>query len=92
MKTIKPSPNGAQWPRREVESIECRKRDLVIRIADWTRESPRTGEPALDVEVYIGGVYDWNESKTFTLRDLNTKRVAKSAAIQFAQSQIVKLL
>ena len=92
MKHIKPSPNSVQWPRHEVGSIQCRKRDLIIRIADWTRESLRTGEPALDVEVYIGGVYDWNESKTFTLRDLKTKQATKQAAVQFAQSQISKLL
>lgn len=90
MKTIKPSTNDSQWPRNAVKSVECRKRDLVIRIADWTRQSARTGEPAYDVEVMIGGVYDWNESKTFSTR--TSKAQAKLNAIAFAQSQIAKLL
>lgn len=81
MKRIKPTPNEHQWPRTEVKSIECRKRDLVVRIADWNRV--KTGTAGFDVEVYIGGVYDFNESKNF-----NTK----AEAITYAQSQIAKLL
>jgi hypothetical protein len=88
-KRIKPSNNKPQWPRNEVKSIETRKRDLVVRIADWTRQSLNTGEPAYDVEVYIGGVYDWNESKGFTLRTM-PKAEAKAQAIAFAQAQIAK--
>ncbi len=92
MKRIKPTANEHQWPRCETPTVECRKRDLVIRISDWTRQSPRTGEPAYDVEVYIGGVYDWNESETFTLFTLKTKTAARAAAVAFAQAQIAKLL
>ena len=92
MKRITPSKNKAQWPRKAVETINCRKRDLVIRIADWTRQSIRTGEPAYDVEVYIGGVYDFHESKSSTLREHKTKAAAKRDAIAFAQAQIAKLL
>lgn len=91
MKTIKPSGNKHQWPRKATPSIECRKRDLIIRIADWTRQSPNTGEPAYDVEVYVGGVYDFNLSKSFTLRE-QTKAQAKAGAIAFAKSQIESLL
>jgi hypothetical protein len=90
MKNIKPTPSRTQWPRQAVKSIECRKRDLVIRIADWTKTKD---EPAFDVEVYIGGVYDFNESKTCA-RSNGNKSVAacKSEAIAYAQSQIAKLL
>jgi len=55
MKQIQPTPNEHQWPRSEAKTVECRKRDLVIRISDWSRDKD---EPAFDVEVYIGGVYD----------------------------------
>jgi hypothetical protein len=68
------------WPRNLVKSIETRKRDLVIRIANWTRDKD---EPAYDVECFIKGVYDWNESKVCA---------TKADAIDFAQSQIAKLL
>ena len=98
MKQIQPTPNDHQWPRREVKMVECRKRDLVVRIADWTRKRE---EPAFDVEVYIGGVYDFNESKTFTVHPeyvgqgdtfCSSKAIAKAKAIEFAQAQIAKLL
>jgi hypothetical protein len=92
MKAIQPSSNTQQWPRHAVETVECRKRDLVIRISDWTRQSMRTGEPAYDVEVYVGGVYDWNLSESATVREHGTKDKAKAAAIQFAQAAIAKLL
>lgn len=80
MKRIKPTPNKYQWPRTETKTIECRKRDLVFRIADWRRDRD---EPGYDVETYIGGVYDWNESKVVT---------TKSEAIAFVQAQVQKLL
>lgn len=89
MNTIKPSPNKEQWPRSAVKSVECRERDLVIRITDWMSDED---EPAYDVEVYIGGVYDWNESKTFALSSGATKRQCKQAAIAFANGQIARLL
>jgi hypothetical protein len=89
MKTIKPSNNEAHWPRHEVKAIEARKRDLVIRITDWTDDKE---EPAYDVEVYIGGVYDWNESEIFSLHKHTTKAMCKKAAITYTQNQIKKLL
>lgn len=92
MKPIQPTPNEHHWPRHKVKSVDCRKRDLVIRIADWSRQSLQTGEPAFDVEVYIGGVYDWNKSKTCSVCEYGTKSKAKAAAIAFAQTQIVNLL
>lgn len=77
------------WPRNRVESIKCRKRDLVIRVSNWTRQSPRTGEPAYDVEVYENGIYDWNKSETFTTAySGRTKQQARQAAIAFAQKQM----
>jgi hypothetical protein len=90
MKTIKPSTNKGRWPRCPASQVECRKRDLVIRITDWTDDKD---EPAYDVECYIGGVYDWNESESFTTKSSErTNAQAKHAAIVFAQSQIQKLL
>ena len=92
MKRITPTNNLHHWPRNRVKTIEARKRDLIIRIADWTKD--RT-EPAYDVEVYIGGVYDWTESKTFTTINADpprTKQQARQQAIAFAKSQIETLL
>ena len=89
MKRIQPSNNEHHWPRHRCDTVECRKRDLVLRISDWSRDRE---EPAFDVEVYIGGVYDWNESETLTKRVYGTMRAAKSAAMEFSQKQISKLL
>ncbi len=80
MRHIQPSKNDTQFPRRAVDSILCRKRDLVIRIADWSKDKHA---PYWDVEVYIGGVYDWQESKSCE---------TKAEAVEFAQEQIKKLL
>jgi hypothetical protein len=87
MKTIRESKNDAHFPRHRVKSIECRKRDLIIRITDWTKDKD---EPAFDVECYIGGVYDFNESKSFTLREY--KENAAGEAVTFAQKQVAKLI
>lgn len=87
MQTIKPS--QSQWPRKRVKSLSCRKRDLVVRIANWMSDAE---EPAYDVEVYIGGVYDWEESKTFSLREHGTRERCKQLAIAFANAQTAKLL
>ena len=79
-----------KWPRCETKSVETRKRELVIRITDWTRDRD---EPAFDVEVYDKGVYDWNLSKSFTTRNGGrTKKQAKAEAIEFASKQIAALL
>ncbi len=76
------------WPRNLVKSVETRKRDIVIRIADWTKYRE---EPAYDVEVYNRGVYDWTLSKVFSVINGN-KTEARLLAVAFAQSQIAKLL
>jgi hypothetical protein len=89
MQQIKPSENKHHWPRHAVEHVEARKRDLVIRIADWSRDK---SEPAFDVEVYIGGVYDWNASESCTFYQHGSKARAKAAAIAFAQKQVAALL
>lgn len=89
MKTIKPTPNKHHWPRKSVESVECRKRDLVIRITDWMSDKE---EPGYDVECYIGGVYDWNESETFCLSANKTSTECRHDAIAYAQNQLEKLL
>ena len=81
MRQIKPSPGAHAWPRHAVPSVECRKRDLVVRIADWHRCTAQSG--GWDVEVYIGGVYDWNESKNCA---------TKEEATAYAAAQIAKLL
>ena len=89
MKQIKETPNEHHWPRQAVNSVDCRKRDLVIRITDWMDDKD---EPAFDVEVYIGGVYDFNESQSFTMYMLKDKNTCKREAIKYAQAQIEKLL
>jgi hypothetical protein len=90
MKQLAPSQNTHHWPRNPVKSVETRKRDLVIRIADWTRAKD---EPSYDVECYVGGVYDFNLSRTFCTRNAGkTKAQAKAEAIAFAQQQIAALL
>ena len=83
MKRLKPTPSGTPGvdrPRHAVKSIECRKRDLVIRIADWRRMKDASG---YDVECYIGGIYDYNESDGC---------LSKHDAIRFACEKIAKLL
>lgn len=89
MKTIAPSKNSHQWPRRAAPSVKCRKQDVVIRIANWLKDK---NEPGYDVEVYIGGVYDWNESKSFTLSSGLTPSEARARAAVFAGEQAKKLL
>lgn len=101
MKRIKPSKptgaNGVSWPRHAVKSVEARSKDLIIRITDWTKDRD---EPAYDVEVYIGGVYDWNESKIFPLSEYDKvfnyvhtpKEIARTKAISFANDQTARLL
>jgi hypothetical protein len=87
MKQIKPTNNEHQWPRRAVASIECRKRDLVVRISDWTRYRE---EPAYDVEVYVGGVYDFNLSESFPVN--GSKKQARDKAAAFAAQRIAQTL
>jgi hypothetical protein len=89
MKQIKESPGPVNFPRKRFETIEARKRDLIFRITDWTKDKE---EPAYDVEVYIGGVYDYDESKSCTFHEYGNKRKAKLAAIEFASEKIKKLL
>ncbi len=73
------------WPRHTVKSIETRKRDLVIRIADFTRTKDA---PCFDVEFYQAGVYDWHKSHSFDASMLG-KTEAKRRAIAHAQNLIV---
>jgi hypothetical protein len=88
MRTQTSQVTETSWPRHIVKSVETRKCDLVIRIADWTRDKY---EPAYHVEVYHKGVYDWNESKSFTTKSSGkTKREARDEAVAFAQTQIAK--
>ena len=78
------------WPRNIVKSVDCRKRDLVIRITNWTDDKD---EPSYDVEIYDKGVYDWNLSESFCTK--NAKRTdaqAKRLAISFASKRIKELL
>lgn len=89
MKQIKPTNNAHSWPRNAVRNVDCRKRDLVVRITNWFDDKD---EPAYDVEVYIGGVYDWDESQSFTKFEHKSKAVCKKLAIEFANAQIAKLL
>ena len=73
-----------------IEPIFCRKKDLVIRIADWTRDKD---EPAIDVEVYIRGIYRPAESHSFCTKHANrVPKTAKKLAIRFAQNQVAKHL
>jgi preprotein translocase subunit SecB len=89
MKQIRPTDNKNHWPRNRVKSVECRKKDLVIRITDWMKDKD---EPAFDVEVYIGGVYDYNESATFTMHQHKSAEVCKRLAITFAQEKVAAIL
>ena len=83
MKRLQPSNNEHHWPRHAVKSIETRKRDLVIRIADWHRIKPENGTGGYDVEVYVGGVYDFNLSQNCD---------TKAQAVAVAQAKIAELL
>ena len=95
MKRITESPAADNhWPRQAVRSVECRRRDLVLRITDWMSDKD---EPAYDVECYIGGVYDYNESKVCSRwngsgKPLKSPAECKREAIAYAQTQIAKLL
>ena len=89
MKQIKESSNEERWPRERTPVVECRKKDLIVRITNWLRDKD---EPGYDVECYIGGVFDWGESENFTLSSGLTKRQARESAIKYAQKQIGKLL
>lgn len=89
MKIIRQSQGKYHWPRHAVKTVDCRKRDLVLRITNWMSDKD---EPGYDVECYIGGVYDFNESKSFTVHELKTGEACKAAAIAFSKSQVAKLL
>lgn len=59
------------------KSILTRKRDIVIRIADWSRDKD---EPAFDVEVYVRGEYRGDLSYSATFRKHGNKPNARQAA------------
>ena len=77
-------PTATSWPRHKVKSIETRKRDLVIRIADWTRTKDA---PCFDVEYYKAGVYDFHKSHSFDASMLGHTE-AKKRAVAHAQTLI----
>jgi hypothetical protein len=89
MQKIEPSDNEHHWPRNKIEMLNCRKRDLVFRISDWSDDKD---EPGYDIECYIGGVYDFNESACCTVHKYGTLADAKRAAIAFVKYQVEKLL
>ncbi len=89
MKAILPTKNEHSWPRHAVKTVEARKRDLIVRIANWMKDKD---EPGYDVEVYIGGAYDWNESECFTMFEHKDAAKCKALAVEFAAKQIAKLL
>lgn len=69
MKTKTPAP-----------TLESRKRDFIVRIADWTRTKD---SPFYDVEIYKGGVYLADESKCFPV---------KADAVKYAGEAIARLM
>lgn len=89
MNRIRQSANRQRWPRQRVASVKTRPRDLVLRITDWTDD---TDEPGYDVEVYVGGVYDWTLSESHTRHQYTSDADAKRAAIAFAQKRIKELV
>jgi hypothetical protein len=100
VKQITETPNEHHWPRKKVQTVDCRTRDLVFRIADWTTDQD---EPGYDVETYIGGVYDWNESAVFTRWEIQQaqpgrpngrpwKVTARKQAMEFVRERMAKLL
>ena len=93
MKTIdtkeRPKITKTSWPRNLVDSVDCRKRDLVVRVTNWLDDKE---EPAYDVEIYSQGVYDWHLSESFTLSSGLTPKQAKAKAIKFTQDKIKDLL
>ena len=65
---------------KENKYIEARKRDmLIIRIVDWSDDKP-TDEPAIDVEVYADGEFQFDDSKVFSISGDITKARAVSLA------------
>lgn len=88
MKVLRRGQTESSWPRQRVKNVDCRKRDLVIRLTDWLDDK---NEPAYDVECYIGGVYDWHESQSFTLHKYHEASKCKQLALAFMQRQTAKL-
>lgn len=67
-----------------------RHRDLlVIKIVDWS-DDPDDCEPAIDVEVYINGEFDSEESKIFQIPSGENKDKALEKARKFAGEIIRK--
>lgn len=67
-------------------SVECRKRDLVIRMSDWSRDRD---EPGYDVEVYLHGSYQPEISKSFLTKNAGkSNKETKQEAITYAQNVI----
>ncbi len=81
--------NENEWPLHRVDAVSCRERDLVIRISNWGDDKD---EPGYDVECYIGGVYNWDESRCFTICELGSMEAAKTSALAFVKKQVAKHL
>jgi hypothetical protein len=69
--------------------LECRNRDVVIRLANWLDDKD---EPGYDVEFYIRGRYIDSCSECFTLHKWKYPARAKKEAINFITRQLKKEL
>ena len=64
-----------------------RKKDLaVVKIVDWSKDKD---EPAIDVEVYINGLFDIEQSKVFSISGNVDKYRALELARHFAADFIL---
>lgn len=64
------------------KTTPLRNRDiLVIKIVDWSDDRPQD-EPAIDVEVYLNGEFDSEQSKVFSIEG----EVDKFRALELARS------
>ena len=79
----------AHFPRHKVETVELRKKDIVIRVTDWWRDKE---EPAFDVEVYTEGCFDYERSHIFAKSDGLSKEEAKAKAKEFAKEALDRLM
>ncbi len=69
-----------------IKDLKLRDRDiLTIRITDWSDDNLQD-EPAIDVEIYINGEYQFDESKVFSINPKNNKFQALEQARKFAIS------
>ena len=62
----------------KVKAVEVRRRDIVIRIADWTKDKDC---PTFDLEIYSNGKYLDKVSSSFTLDEIMDRKMAWTAMI-----------